>query len=189
MRLNLGCGHDKRDGWVNVDSFPGVEPDEVVDLERIPWPWPADSADEVLLKHVLEHLGATPAAYLEIIRELWRICRDGARVTVVVPHPRHDSFLSDPTHVRAITPQGLELFSQRKNREWIEKGFGNSPLGLKLGVDFEIENVAMTPDEPWRSRFQRGQIGQAELAQAARSQNNVILESTIVLRAVKRPAG
>ena len=188
MRLNLGCGHDKRQGWLNVDSFAGCAPDQVADLERTPWPWPDDAAREVLLKHVLEHLGRTPEGFLAIMTELWRICRDGAQITVVVPHPRHDQFLSDPTHVRPITPQGLELFSQRRNREWLAKGLGNSPLGLQTGIDFELDSVRMTPDEPWRGRFERGEIGSRELAEAARSYNNVIAETTIVLRAVK-PAG
>ena len=34
---------------------------------------------------------------------------------VHVPHPRHDDFLDDPTHVRAITPKLLKLFDRRIN--------------------------------------------------------------------------
>jgi hypothetical protein len=106
-------------------------------------------------------------------------------VTVTVPHPRHDHYLNDPTHVRPITPQGLEMFSQKRNREWIGKGHGNTPLGLYLGVDFELTKVDVVPDEPWRSRLQRGEITAAELQAAMRMHANVITEMTIVLRAVK----
>jgi len=187
LRLNLGCGFDRRPGWENVDSSAVCEPDRIVDLERTPWPWPDDAAGEILLKHVLEHLGRTPEAYLAIVAELWRICRNDARVRIVVPHPRHDHFLNDPTHVRAVTPAGLELFSRRRNLEWREKGLGNSPLALQLGIDFELESVGMTPDEPWRGRLRRNEIGNAELAQAARMYNNVVAEISIVLRAVKAP--
>ena len=185
MRLNLGCGHDKRQGWVNVDAQAAAEPDQVVDLERLPWPWPDDAAEEVLLKHVLEHLGQRTETYLGIMRELWRVCRHGAKVRITVPHPRHDHFLNDPTHVRAITPQGLELFSQRKNREWREKGGANSPLGLHLGIDFELDNVVLVPDELWRGRLERGEITRAELTRAMRAENNVIAEMTVVLTALK----
>ncbi len=185
MRLNLGCGHDRRDGFVNVDRSPDCAPDAVVDLEQLPWPWPDDSVEEVVLRHVLEHLGRETEAYFAIIRELWRVCRDGARVEITVPHPRHDQFLNDPTHVRPITPQGLELFSARRNREWIEAGAGNTPLALQLGVDFELVSVNMIPDEPWRGRYQRQEITAAELGDAARMHNNVIVESVIALQAVK----
>ncbi|MDP6567436.1 MAG: hypothetical protein QF578_21580 [Alphaproteobacteria bacterium] len=185
MRLNLGCGFDRKPDWINVDKAPEAEPDELVDLEALPWPWPDDSVDEVLLRHVLEHLGPTAESYLAIIKELWRICRAGAEVRVVVPHPRHDHFLNDPTHVRPITVHGLEMFSQKRNREWRDKGVANTPLGLYLGVDFEVVSVDVVPDEPWRGRLQRGEIQPAQLQEAMRMYANVIMETTIVMRAVK----
>lgn len=185
MRLNLGCGGDKREGWRNIDKFAILEPDEVVDLEHFPWPWPDGSATEVLLKHVLEHLGAETETYRRIIQELWRVCADGAEITVIVPHPRHDHFLNDPTHVRPITAAGLQMLSRKSNREWAEKGLGNTPLGLIWEVDFELVSVNMNPDEPWRGRLARGEISVDELQEAARQYNNVVSEVTIVLRAVK----
>jgi hypothetical protein len=188
MRLNLGCGFDKRAGFVNVDKQAACEPDQVVDLEHLPWPWPDDAASEVVLRHTLEHLGARPQDYLDILRELWRICRGGATVSITVPHPRHDSFLNDPTHVRVVTPQGLELFSQAKNREWRRAGVPNTPLGLYLGIDFAIQSVQLAPDEPWAGQLKRGEIKPADLHQAMRQLNNVIAETTIVLKAIK-PAG
>jgi predicted SAM-dependent methyltransferase len=102
LRLNFGCGMNRLDGYVNVDRRG--EPDLRHDLEVVPWPWPDDSVSEVLLKHVLEHLGREPNLYLEIMKELYRICQDGATIRVIVPHHRHEYFFNDPTHVRAVTP-------------------------------------------------------------------------------------
>jgi hypothetical protein len=53
MKLNLGCGFDKREGWLNVDSFAACEPDKLLDLESTPWDLPTDGFTHVLLKHVL----------------------------------------------------------------------------------------------------------------------------------------
>ena len=118
MRLNLGCGDKRMPGWRNVDKVAMCNPDEVVDLERLPWPWPDDSVDEILLSHVLEHIGQTPDVYLGIIKEIYRVCRNDATVTIVVPHPRHDHFLrSDPCAV--ATPESLNMFSQAANRRLI----------------------------------------------------------------------
>jgi hypothetical protein len=188
MRLNLGCGSSKMPGWVNVDKIAASGPDQVVDLEALPWPWPDDSVDEVLLAHVLEHLGARTDAYLGIIKELYRVCRNGATVTIIVPHPRHDFFLDDPTHVRTITPDGLVMFSQQQNREWMAKGAANTPLGVYHGVDFAFVSVKDTLDEYWHGRVQRREIKPDELDFAARHYNNVVSQTTIVLKAVK-PAG
>ena len=185
MRLNLGCGFDKKAGWVNVDKMPQSGPDQVVDLETTPWPWADNSVREVEMRHVLEHLGASTDTYLAIIKELWRVCEPGAQVRIVVPHPRHDHYLNDPTHVRPITVQGLEMFSQKRNHEWQKSGKPNTPLGLYLDVDFEIVSFDVLPDEPWRGRLQRGEMQGSELQEAMRMYANVIMETTIVMRAVK----
>jgi hypothetical protein len=188
MKLNLGCGTRKFPGWLNVDSNAACEPDQVVDLEKIPWPWPSDYADEVLLSHVLEHLGSTPSRYLEIIQELYRVCCNGAKITIMVPHPRHDFFLNDPTHVRPITVDSLALFSQKENRNTTGGGFGNTPLGIYTGVDLEIVHFTQILDETWRPRFARGEVSESEINQAARQYMNVFVETRVELKAIK-PAG
>ena len=186
MKLNLGCGFRKLDGWVNVDSAPACQPDQVVDLELMPWPWATSSVEEVLMVHVLEHLGATSVAYLNIFCELFRICRPGARLTVIVPHPRHDTFLNDPTHVRAVTKDGLLMFSQAENRRWAELGAANTPLGLYMGVDFALERTEHQLDARWEKRMQTGEVTQEILSEAMLSQNNVIRQTTFTLRVVKK---
>jgi len=185
MRLNMGCGANKLPGYVNVDKFDTCAPDQVVDLEVFPWPFDDNVAEEVVFRHVLEHIGRDTQIYLDVIRELYRNCRPGALVQIMVPHPRHDSFLNDPTHVRPITPQGLELFSKARNREWASKGMANSPLGLYLDVDFELMSVNMALDEPWLTRFNRNHISKEELTHAMRMHNNVVREIDIRLRVVK----
>lgn len=188
MRLNLGCGNHKLQGWVNVDKEPACAPDQVVDLEKLPWPWPDDAAEEALFHHSLEHLGASTEIYLGIIKELYRVCRDGAKVTITVPHPRHDHFLDDPTHVRPVTAGGLEMFSQAKNREWQAKGVANTPLALYLGVDFAVMSVNMRPDPAWAEKFLSGKFTKQQMREAELTHNNVVTAITVVLQAVK-PAG
>ncbi len=135
--------------------------------------------------HSLEHLGGRTEVFLGIVKELWRVCRNDALVTIMVPHVRSDAFLSDPTHVRPIMVEGLALFDQRVNRQWRDEGKPNTPLGLILGVDFHIEGVTFLPAEPWLGRLQRNEITQAAFAEAARQYNNVIDEVTIRWRVVK----
>jgi len=185
MRLNLGCGNNKLPGWINVDRSPACQPDEVVDLELCPWPWPDGSVDEILLNHVLEHLGATPERYIAIMKEMWRVCRNDARVTIVVPHPRHDDFLGDPTHVRVVTGPGLQLFDRKLNEKWMRAGASNTPLAVYHGIDFEVVEATMHLDEPWMSALEQGKISQSAVAEAAQRLNNVVKEQRFVLKAIK----
>lgn len=188
MRLNLGCGNKKIPGWINVDKVAACNPDEVVDLERFPWPWADNAVEEVRLVHVLEHLGATADIYFGIIKELYRVCRDGAVVSILVPHPRHDNYLGDPTHVRPITYQSLRLFSQERNRETIAAGHSDTPLGIYLNVDFAITKLELQLDEPWLGRYNRGELPADELEHVVRSYNNVITQTAVTMHAIK-PAG
>ena len=186
MRLNLGCGHNKLAGFVNCDIQADCAPDRIVDLEKFPWPFDDSSAEEVVLSHVLEHLGETTQVYLRVIRELYRVCRPDAIVRIVVPHPRHDDFLTDPTHVRAILPDQFLMFSRKTNREWREAGYANTPLAEHLGVDFEVEEIQMMPDDLWLERLRSGAIDSTKLAEMARHQLNILKEARITLRARKQ---
>jgi hypothetical protein len=131
---------------------------------------------------VLEHLGRDPQVYLAIMRELWRVCRHGAHIHIVVPHPRHDHYLNDPTHIRAITPDGLALFSARLNREWRAAGTSNSTLGLDLGIDLEVVRVREIPDPAW-AQVMRSDWNAWETAK--RHYFNVVMAYDIIIRAVK----
>jgi hypothetical protein len=188
MKLNLGCGHRKRNGWVNVDHSDQCSPDQVVDLEAFPWPWPDNSVDEIFLSHVLEHLGQDTRTYLGIWKEMYRVCQHGAAVRVIVPHPRHDDFLADPTHVRPVLPDGVALFSQAENRRHIESGFANTPLGLQLGIDFELVGADYRPSPWYLNALRTGAMTPADLQSAGERWNNVYKEIHMLLRAVK-PAG
>jgi hypothetical protein len=134
---------------------------------------------------VLEHLGETTQSYLGIIKELYRVCTPNAVVRIAVPHPRHDDFINDPTHVRAVTPDSLALFSKKWNRIWIDNGAANTPLGTYLDVDLEITKLENVLDEPWASRRQTNQISDADLLLASRQFNNVIKEMRIEVKVIK----
>ena len=185
MKLNLGCGFYKLEGFVNVDKFANCEPDEVADLEDFPWPWADDSVDEVVMSHVLEHLGQETEVYFEIIKELYRICVDGAEVRITVPHPRHDDFINDPTHVRPVTVEALAMFSKKACDEFVAQKAANSPLAHILGVDLEMEDMKFTLEQPWLQKVQSGEMGDTELLLAIRQHNNVIKETSVRLKVRK----
>jgi hypothetical protein len=187
-KLNLGCGSNPMPGWVNVDKFESLKPDLVHDLERLPWPWPNDSVAEINLFHVLEHLGQETRLFLGIMQELYRICRHGAVIHVAVPHPRHDDFINDPTHVRPVTAEMLYLFDRQANLEWRRLKAANSQLALALNVDFAVSHVQIVPSADWRARLQSGEATSAELERARLSQNNVIQEIRLRLTVRKESA-
>lgn len=55
-RLNVDCGRNIMEGWINLDVLPLPGIDIVADLEDCaltPLPFDNDSVDELLLSHVI----------------------------------------------------------------------------------------------------------------------------------------
>jgi SAM-dependent methyltransferase len=185
LKLNLGCGHRKFPGFVNIDKYAAVAPDQVLDLEQVPYPFETDSVGEILLLHVLEHLGQRPESFIGIIKEIYRICRHDAIIKIAVPHWRHDDFFSDPTHVRPITPLLLSLFDRELNLQWQKQGSANSPLALIHAVNFKIDEAVMTFDEPWLTMINQKAISRENAIQSALLYNNVVKQLDVQWRVVK----
>lgn len=82
-RLNLGCGTDYRDGWVNVDLDKKVRADLRFDLRRR-FPLKENGFDFMLVQDVLEHF--TKEETIEFLTECWRVLRKGGRLELRIPN-------------------------------------------------------------------------------------------------------
>ena len=79
-KINFGSGEYLKPGYFNVDGF--FEADLRHDLNAIPYPIPSDSYDLLEIHHVLEHLDRP----FEVMAEIKRVARNGAEISVRVPH-------------------------------------------------------------------------------------------------------
>lgn len=72
VKLDLGCGASKQQGFIGIDAraLPGV--DIVHDLEKFPWPLPDECAIFAMSSHVLEHInpGRVPPQVSSLINLL-----------------------------------------------------------------------------------------------------------------------
>lgn len=185
QKLNLGCGFNSIPGFLNVDKSPACHPEFVFDVETQPWPWETNAIREVLFSHSLEHMGADINVFLGIIRELYRVCAPNARVRIIVPHPRHDDFINDPTHVRAITPVLLTLFDRQRNLQWIKDKFANTPLAIFLNVDFVVESSEVTLLPLYHQKVLSGEFSEDEIRTFLLERNNIAKDFDILLRVRK----
>lgn len=184
-KLNLGCGFDKRAGFTNADSFTLCEPDILFDIETTPWPIGTDAYDYVLMKHVLEHVGATFDVFAKVLQEIYRITAPGGHVEIHVPSHRHDSYWSDPTHVRVFTSMTFRMLSKSQNDRWIASRSNFTMLAHLIGVDFEVVKLRHAYDPDWQGRLDAGEISLEALEAKAATDWNVVREMQVLLRVVK----
>ncbi|MDB5244346.1 MAG: methyltransferase protein [Parcubacteria group bacterium] len=106
-KLNLGCGTDIREGWINLDSalLPGVT--VVHDVNTLPLPFPDSSFDEILCQDIIEHI----AEYVPLLKELHRILTPGGRLRIQVPHFSSKNNFVDPTHRRMFSAFTFDFFA------------------------------------------------------------------------------
>ena len=146
MRLNLGACDDYRAGYINVDIYrpPNAPADYVeCDLRTAPWPWPANSVDEIFARDIFEHLpdkGMT-------MDEAWRVLRPNGLLHIIVPtvggiidgQPRFGwGAFRDPDHKSFWTPDDLLYYTVGKGeRERFHR---------KAGFRVESQRHYVAPD-------------------------------------------
>jgi hypothetical protein len=96
VRLDLGCGKAKKEGFTGVDSIPFDGVDVVTDLGSGTWPWADASVDEVHCSHMVEHL--TWPQRIHFFNELHRVMKPAAKAQIIMPHWASSRYYGDPTH-------------------------------------------------------------------------------------------
>jgi hypothetical protein len=117
MKLDIGCGNHKDQGWIGIDRqrLPGV--DMVHDLNIHPWPVESDSVEAAKAWHILEHIpkvavgeAGTRLPFIEFMDECWRIMIVGGQMDIESPYGSSAGFIHDPTHVSKIDELTFEHF-------------------------------------------------------------------------------
>lgn len=180
MKINIGGGYKRYEGFLNVDFDTLTNPDFVVNLETDTFPIEDSTVSEVKAYHILEHIGP---GFFHLMQELYRICENGAILDIQVPHHRHEIFFGDASHIRPITVEMMRQFSKKYNEYHIEQFNSSSGFGLRLGVDFEIIEFNFIPDDIWKKRFET--MSQEEIQEVSMNFNNVYGETHIKLAAIK----
>lgn len=192
MKINLGSGYRRIDGFLNLDDDPLVEPDFLCNIEKDKLPFEDNSVEEIRAHHIFEHIGA---GFIPLMQELYRVAKHGCILDIVVPHHFHDNFYSDPTHCRPITVGGMYMFCQKTNKEHLEAYGSSSGMGLKYNVnwemvwfDFEYDQFYAEMVARMKKKMEDRTITHDEdfmFRRLMREANNVAVHTMIKMKAIK----
>jgi predicted SAM-dependent methyltransferase len=158
--VDLGCGSKKIAGAIGLDRRLESGVDVICDFEH-ELPLKTDSVDIMNMSHIMEHV----RDLIPFMEEVYRVCRPGAEVRIVVPYYASRGAFRDPTHVRFITEDTFQYFEP--------------PTDYGVKTNFKIENIAYDMRKPFRyfpKYFQK---------RFRRYLWNVVDNMSVALRAVK----
>lgn len=128
MKLNLGCGENKIESWINVDWNKSISPDILMDVSNLKEykQFKDNSIDKIFASHILEHL-SNP---FEVMKELHRILKPNGKLTILVPH--FSRGFTHPEH-KAGFDVSFPLY--------FNPGFTKSGY---MGFEFKLEKMKLT---------------------------------------------
>lgn len=117
MKLNLGSGTTKqKKDWINLDIIGQKGVDVVHNLNQIPYPFRDNEAEEISAEHILEHL----PDIIAVMKELHRICKNGALIWIKVPYFRHQNCYDEPTHAHFFTERSFSFFTRSEPNNYCD---------------------------------------------------------------------
>lgn len=146
--LDLGCGSKKYPGAFGVDISPDTDADLVHDLSEVPYPLADDAFGCVLLQDVIEHV-ENP---YDVMAEVHRVARPGARVLLRTPHFSSVLAYTDPTHRHALSAGAIRALAQPGFAHYTAARFEVVSIRLDLWLPFRllgIERLANRFPDPY----------------------------------------
>ncbi len=173
-KLNLGCGNDIKDGYVNCDNFESNIIDVVHDLEKFPYPWEDNTFDEIILINVMEHLSEP----IKVIEEIYRISKNNGKIIVRVPYYNSQDMFTDPTHKTFFNQYSFDFFDEDKRHCQERPYYSIARFSIEKisGYTSFIKNYKRIEESLWQSF----------LFQIAKYVGNIILVIEFDLRVRKK---
>ena len=114
MKLDIGCGNYKKEGYTGVDiiKLPGV--DIVCDIKQGMPMIENNSVAEIHCSAVLEHISDLTS----VMREFHRVLKPGGTLTVIVPHCFSEMAFRDPTHCRYFTFRTFKYYDKAHSHSY-----------------------------------------------------------------------
>ena len=139
IKLDIGCGSSKKNGFIGVDQLKLEGVDIVHDLNVIPYPFQDNYADEIILDNVLEHLNNP----IDVIHELHRIAKPLCQITIKVPYFRSFYAVIDPTHKHLFSYSYFFYFDKKHiyNQQYRYFNIFFNIKSIKFDTCYKKENM------------------------------------------------
>ncbi|HKZ78923.1 MAG TPA: class I SAM-dependent methyltransferase [Pyrinomonadaceae bacterium] len=133
--LDVGCGKNKIPGATGIDLNPLTDADVIHDLGLVPYPFSDNEFDEIVCRHVIEHVPDVMA----LVTELHRITKPGGRIRILTPHYTNPDWATDPTHRNHFNSYSFNCFMPER-----------TPFPFYTAVELKPVRTYVTLANLWR---------------------------------------
>ncbi len=129
IKIDIGCGKNKKEGFIGIDIDPNSDADIIASALNLPFA--NSSVDEIYSSHLLEHF--TPQEAKKFFNEIYRVLKKGgiANLKIDKDFTKKRFFKKDPTHkwryTREEIKEMVKKFSQKRVEDRIYFFRWNTP--------------------------------------------------------------
>lgn len=135
IKVELGCGKTKNEGYIGIDRFPLPGVDIVADLnDKIPME--DNSVDVLFACHSLEHFEDLS----HIMEEIYRVCKPEAIIHILAPYYNTTTNLANHYHVQVFNEETFRFFCADEENHFIDKEDWYCPHAIAWGLSLSDNN-------------------------------------------------
>ncbi len=134
LKIDIGCGKNKKEGYVGIDIDPTSKADIIVSALSIPFS--DNSVDEVYSRHMIEHLAPDEAE--KFFNEIYRVLKIGGKADLKIDCDWSKGRLlkKDPTHKYRYSAKEIKNLVKKFSQFKVKKifYFANRTIRNKISV-------------------------------------------------------
>ncbi|HJN62443.1 MAG TPA: class I SAM-dependent methyltransferase [Candidatus Parcubacteria bacterium] len=119
VKLDIGCGKNKKEGFIGIDIDPNSDADIVTSALNLPFE--NSSVDEISSSHLVEHF--PPAKLQKFFDEIYRVLKPGAKAGLKVDRDWSEKRLlkKDSDHKKRYSVKEIEKMVERFNYSKVKR--------------------------------------------------------------------
>ncbi len=134
LKIDIGCGKNKKEGYVGVDIDPESKADIIASALNLPFE--NDSVDEVFSRHLIEHFSPDEAE--KFFNEIYRVLKIGGKADLKIDCDWSKGRLlkKDPTHKYRYSAKEIKNLVKKFSQFKVKKifYFANRTIRNKISV-------------------------------------------------------
>lgn len=136
IKIDIGCGKNKKEGYIGIDVDPESRADIVASALNLPFG--DNSVDEIYSRHMIEHLAPDEAE--KFFNEIYRVLKIGGEADLKIDcdWSKKKLFKKDPTHKYRYSVREIKNLVKKFSKFNVKRTFYLSDRTIKNKISVQL---------------------------------------------------